>query len=157
MPPINKSVEWYTPAWIFNSLDITFDLDPASPYDMETHVPAAKKYTIFDNGLTKPWHGRVWLNPPYCSQISLWMNRMIDHGNGIALVFCRTDARWCQAAMKKANAILFLAGRVEFVPGKENQHKKNRAGAASVMFAFGHECAVALKNLQDQGVLIMKN
>lgn len=61
---MHKSVEWYTPAWIFKLLGLTFDLDPASPHDMESAVPAATKYTVFDDGLKKPWFGRVWMNPP---------------------------------------------------------------------------------------------
>jgi hypothetical protein len=61
----HKSVEWYTPAWIFEALEMKFDLDPASPHDMDSFVPATLKYTVFDDGLKKPWSGRVWLNPPY--------------------------------------------------------------------------------------------
>jgi hypothetical protein len=89
---VHKSVEWYTPAWIFNELGMSFDLDPSSPHNMETAVPATTKYTIFDDGLTKPWFGRVWLNPPYGPETGAWMSRMADHGNGLALVFSRTDA-----------------------------------------------------------------
>jgi len=48
-----KSVEWYTPAWVFDELGLQFDLDPASPYDMESFIPATTKYTVFDNGLQK--------------------------------------------------------------------------------------------------------
>lgn len=147
-------MEWYTPSWIFEDLDLTFDLDPASPHDFTTAVPAITKYTIFDNGLKKPWHGRVWLNPPYGPDTGMWMERMISHGNGIALIFSRTDAKWCQAAMKSANAILFLAGRVAFVPGNENLHKKGRTGAGIILFAFGSECAIALAKMQDKGFFI---
>ena len=46
-----KSVEWYTPKWIFDELGCDFDLDPSSPHDMESQVPAKEKYTIFDDGL----------------------------------------------------------------------------------------------------------
>ena len=48
----HKSVEWYTPKWIFDELAIAFDLDPCSPHDMESQVPAKVKYTIFDDGLS---------------------------------------------------------------------------------------------------------
>lgn len=151
-----KSVEWYTPQWIFDALGIDFDLDPASPHDYETAVPAAVKYTIFDNGLKKPWIGKVWLNPPYGPKTSIWIRRMIQHGNGIALVFSRTDAAWCQEAMKEASATLFMGGRVQFVPGRENEHKRGRCGAGTVLFAFGEECTNALKKLSSKGVLILK-
>lgn len=153
----HKSVEWYTPAWVFRAIGLTFDLDVASPHDMETAVPAAKKYTVFDNGLSKPWFGRVWMNPPYGPETGQWMKRMAAHNNGIALVFSRTDTSWCQEAMKSANAILFLAGRIEFVPGRENQHKKARCGAGTVLFAWGEDCTVALERLSDRGVFIRTN
>lgn len=149
-----KSVEWYTPSWVFSALGLTFDLDPASPHDMESMVPAGTKYTLFDNGLKKPWFGRVWLNPPYGPDTGTWVRRMAQHGNGIALVFSRTDASWCQDAMRSAQAMLFVSGRIEFVPGLENAHKKSRCGAGTVLFAWGEECVSALQRLSDRGVFI---
>ncbi len=149
--PTYKSVEWYTPEWIFKKLAIDFDLDPCSPHDMESVVPAKTKYTVFDNGLSKPWHDRVWLNPPYGKDTPFWMNRIAEHGNGIALVFSRTDSSWFQNAMRACTSILFFEGRIEFIPGLENQHKKSRSGAGSAMFAFGDECAKAVYRLSDEG------
>lgn len=153
----HKSVEWYTPKWIFDALQVSFDLDPCSPHDMESHVPATVKYTVFDNGLVKPWVGSVFLNPPYGKDTGIWLRRMTDHNNGIALVFSRTDASWFQEAMTAASAILFVSGRIEFVPGLENQHKKSRCGAGTALFAFGSECANALHRLSDRGVFIYCN
>lgn len=150
----HKSVEWYTPKWIFDELGMEFDLDPSSPHDMATDVPAATKYTVFDDGLKKPWFGRVWMNPPYGPSTGMWMARMAAHGRGIALVFSRTDAAWFQGAMRSATAVLFMAGRIEFVPGKENQHKKGRSGAGTALFAFGEECAEALERMSAKGVFL---
>lgn len=149
-----KSVEWYTPKWIFDELGLSFDLDPSSPFDFNTFVPAQTKYTIFDDGLSREWFGRVWLNPPYGPDTSFWMRRLIDHGNGIALVFSRTDAEWCQQAMRASSAMLFLSGRIAFVPGHENAHKADRAGAGTVFFAFGNECADALQKMASRGYYI---
>jgi hypothetical protein len=149
-----KSAEWYTPKWVFDELGLEFDLDPSSPHDMETAVPAKNKYTLFDDGLKKPWHGRVWLNPPYGQSTPIWIRRMIHHNNGVALVFSRTDTAWCQEAMKAASAMLFISGRIEFVPGHENAHKKSRCGAGTVIFAFGNDCASALRKMSDRGVFI---
>ena len=143
------SVEWYTPKWIFDELGLEFDLDPASPHDHETFVPAKEKYTIFDNGLIKPWHGMVWMNPPYGRKIDCWMNRLAHHGNGIALVSSRTDTYWFQLSMSEASAILFLRGRIDFVPGRENKHKESRANAASCLMSFGDVCADALSKDRD--------
>lgn len=150
-----KSVEWYTPPWVFDRLGITFDLDPSSPHDMVLdYIPATDRYTVFDDGLSKPWHGRVWLNPPYSKWTQQWMRRMSAHADGIALVFSRTDAAWFQEAIATADAVLFIAGRIDFVPGHENKHKKSRSGAASVFFAWGKESVIALQRLSDRGFLM---
>jgi len=150
----HKSAEWYTPAWIFEELGLEFDLDPASPHDFDSLVPAKTKYTVFDDGLSKPWFGCVWLNPPYGKSTPFWIRRMIGHNNGIALVFSRTDAAWCQEAMQACRSMLFLSGRIAFIPGIENQHKKGRSAAGTVIFAFGDRCGNALKNMSDRGVYI---
>lgn len=150
----HKSVEWYTPAFIFEALGLSFDLDPAHPHDFKTAVPTRQFYTVFDDGLKKPWHGRVWLNPPYGRDTGLWMRRMIDHADGIALVFSRTDAAWFQEAMKSAGSVLFMAGRIQFIPGNENTHKKGGSGAGTALFAWGDDCQLALKRLSKRGVLI---
>jgi hypothetical protein len=82
------------------------------------------------------------------------MERMAAHGNGIALVFSRTDASWFQLAMKTATAMLFYSGRIEFVPGKENLHKVSRCGAGTAFFAWGNECSAALSRMAGHGVFI---
>jgi hypothetical protein len=149
-----KSVEWYTPSWVFERLAINFDMDPASPHDMDTAVPAIIKYTLFDDGLNQPWQGKVWLNPPYGKTTPIWMSKMVENNNGIALVFSRTDAKWFQNALVAASAVLFVSGRIQFVPGIENIAKKSRCGAGSAFFAFGDECANALSKLSDRGFFI---
>ena len=149
-----KSVEWYTPKWIFDYLDISFDLDPASPSDHETFVPAAIKYTKEEDGLLMPWRGRVFMNPPYGTETPKWMEKFINHSHGIALVFSRTDARWFQSAMFNCDAVLFVAGRIKFVPGHENKHKESGAGAGTAIFAFGQDCFDALIKMADQGIFV---
>ena len=61
----SDSVEWYTPPNIFETLNLEFDLDPASPENKPEYIPVKSWYSIKDNGLEKDWYGRVWLNPPY--------------------------------------------------------------------------------------------
>ena len=43
---VSGSVEWFTPAWVFDALGAKFDLDPCTPGIEHTHVPAAHGYTL---------------------------------------------------------------------------------------------------------------
>jgi hypothetical protein len=71
-PPGSGSVEWYTPAIYIETarqaLGGEFDLDPANCVKANERVRARIYFTRADNGLSKPWHGRIWCNPPYCDR-----------------------------------------------------------------------------------------
>ena len=70
--------------------------------------------TIEDNGLRKPWFGRLWLNPPYGGSdiVGPWMRRMVWHGIGTVLIFARTETDvWFETIWRAASLILFLEGR----------------------------------------------
>lgn len=85
------SDDYYTPKWIFDALDIRFDLDVAAPPGGSL-VPCDRYYTKADDGLTSPWYGTVWMNPPF-SEATPWTNRWFDHGDGIALLPA-AKSRW---------------------------------------------------------------
>ncbi len=143
--------DWLTPPKILRVLGC-FDLDPcapmARPWDM-----AAVHYTIADNGLTKPWHGRVWLNPPYGNQTERWMQRMAEHNNGIALIFARTEtASFFPWVWDYASAVLFLRGRLRFFT-KEGR-EGGVAGAPSALVAYGPQNAVALHAAGIEGKMV---
>lgn len=138
----NESVEWYTPPEIFNALGIEFDLDPcAAPGG--AFVPAKKFYTAEDDGLSRDWHGTVFCNPPYGKETPVWLRKLQDHGDGIALVFARTDPQWFQQAASTASAICFISGRVRFYQGSVNK-RGGSPGAGSCLIAYGEKCAEAL-------------
>ena len=80
-----SSDDHYTPAWIFETLGLNFDLDVASPPGGIPWIPARRYYTMEDDGLSQPWEGLIWMNPPYSSATE-WVRRFIEHGNGIALL-----------------------------------------------------------------------
>lgn len=109
-----RSDEWYTPKAIFDALDCTFDLDPANAAADGAHVPCATRYDR--NGLELPWFGFVWLNPPFGGRNGIvpWLDRFIEHGNGIALTPDRTSAPWFQDAARSVDAILFVTPKVKF-------------------------------------------
>lgn len=65
---LSGSTEWYTPAPVLacvrQALGGYIDLDPASTAEANETVQATRFYTKEDDGLLRPWHGTVFLNPP---------------------------------------------------------------------------------------------
>ncbi|MFY9607384.1 MAG: DNA N-6-adenine-methyltransferase [Blastocatellia bacterium] len=125
--------EWLTPLAILRSLG-PFDLDPCAPLNRPWPT-AAHHLTIEDDGLAHNWFGRVWLNPPY-SKTNQWLGRLADHGNGIALIFARTETRWFfRHVWQRASAVFFFKGRIAFhhTSGKVGAS----AGAPSCLVAYG--------------------
>lgn len=136
--------EWYTPPGVFRALGLRFDLDPCAPAFGADWIPADHRYTREDGGLNRPWFGRVWLNPPYGREAGAWVNRLARHGDGIALVFSRTDVRWWHAAVPSATAVCFIRGRLTFIPGA-GQKAPGNSGGPSALIAWGDENAAALE------------
>jgi phage N-6-adenine-methyltransferase len=146
----NLSVDWYTPRWVFDDLALEFDLDPASPKGGVPWIPAKKHYDIEADGLSSPWVGKVWLNPPYGKHTPLWLEKMSTHRNGVALVFARTDCAWFHKYVYTADAILFLKGRIQFVDGL-GATKGSGSSSGSMLVAWGDECVVALEAMREKG------
>lgn len=135
--------EWLTPPHVLRALG-PFDLDPCAPIVRPWEM-AAQHYTIMDNGLTKQWHGRVWLNPPYAGEMPKWIARLADYGRGTSLLFARTETdAWFDSIWDRATALLFLRGRLTFchVNGKPADYN---AGGPSVLIAYGEDDAARLK------------
>lgn len=143
-------MEWYTPPDVFRALGLAFDLDPCAPvWPRASWIPADLRYSLPDDGLSLPWTGRVWLNPPYARDTAKWLGRLEAHGNGIALVFARTDTAWFQSALARAEAVCFIEGRINFVPAvprRASNGTKSNAGSPSCLIGFGPECAEAVIN-----------
>ena len=75
-----KSVEWYTPTFVFEALKMQFDLDPCSPDISKHKTPAKTHYVLpYNDGLENPWFGEVWCNPPYGRGIEKWVEKMYNH------------------------------------------------------------------------------
>jgi hypothetical protein len=141
---VGSSVEWYTPPELFEAVGLRFDLDPCSPPGGLPWAPIKRWYTRTDDGLARPWRGRVWLNPPYGRGIEHWMKRLTAHGNGIALVHSRTGTVWWREALAGATAVCFVAGRVRFVDGRAGTQPPGASPMPLVLLAYGLECAVAV-------------
>ena len=63
----------------------------------------------------------MWLNSPYGPETALWLEALVRHGDGIALLFARTETemfhRW---VWREAASVFFLEGRLHFYDLKGN-------------------------------------
>lgn len=151
----NKTIEWYTPPWIFEELGIEFDLDPCTKEGGIPWIPAKNHYHKGDNGLSKDWgSSNVWMNPPYGKQTPEWLDKLSNHGTGVSLVFARTDCRWFHDYVTTADAILFLKGRVKFIDGN-GVTGGSGAGCGSMLVAWGKYNVEALIRMKDRGYLVV--
>lgn len=144
------SDEWYTPAYIFSALGCAFDLDVAHPKTSRTHVPC--RQFISANSLEQNWFGFVWMNPPFGSRNSLeiWLDKFFSHGNGVALTPDRTSCPWWQMANRKADAVLFINGKVKFERPDGSIGKSPSNG--TTLFASGPKAMRALLNADANGL-----
>lgn len=115
-PCIGQSDDWYTPPDIFDALKIEFDLDPCSPGPGHW-VPAKTIFTKDDDGLAQTWKGCVFMNPPFGSRHGHvpWLQKFLDHGNGVAVVRAYTSAGWFHDWAVKAETMLFPRGKTKFI------------------------------------------
>lgn len=135
---------WLTPPEIIKALG-HFDLDPCTP-DIMPWKTASNRFTKAQNGLKQEWFGRVWLNPPYSREAVRWLNRLSQHGNGIALIFARTETdMFFSEVWGKANSILFIKGRLYFFREDGIKAKAN-SGAPSCLNAYGQNNSEILKS-----------
>lgn len=142
--------DWLTPPGIIQALG-PFDLDPCASVDQPWRT-ANQQYTIGKNGKLLPWDGMVWMNPPYGTETWEWLELLARHGNGIALIFARTETEgFFQHVWNKADALFFFKGRLHFHMPVSGQRAKGNAGAPSVLAAYGREAVARLKNMTRQG------
>jgi len=122
----SKTPEWYTPQHIIDLtlelFDGTIDTDPCSNSKTEPAVPAIFLYTKQDDGLTQMWHGAVYMNPPYGSEIPRWTEALVNKyergeiREAIALLPGRIDTRWFQPLY--AYLICHIRGRLNYPQSK---------------------------------------
>lgn len=117
--------EWYTPPEFIESAREVMggiDTDPASSDVAQRNVKAKSFFTAEDDGLSKGWSGRVWMNPPYTSGlVDKFLDKLCGHvkdgsvSSAIVLVNNATDTKWFQGAAECAGAICFPKGRIRFL------------------------------------------
>ena len=143
-PCLGASDEWYTPPEIFQALGLVFVLDPCSPGPGHW-VPAQTIYTRVDDGLARPWFGRVFVNPPFGGRHGHlpWIEKFLAHGNGIAIVRAYTSASWFRDLALRAETMLFPRGKTKFI--RPDGTVGSQPGHGVVLLGMGGHCNRALQ------------
>ena len=106
--------ELYTPKHIFDALGVIFDLDVCAPAGGGLHVPAVEYFDLESDGLKAKWFGCVWMNPPF-SKPSPWVERFMNHNNGIALLPLSGNSRWWRKLWHSDLGVLMVEPNTGFI------------------------------------------
>lgn len=138
------SDSWLTPPEWIAALG-PFDLDPCCPPDMPwptakvmlTKDSAGGDLTKWQGGCAAPWHGRVWLNPPFGREAHMWLLKLAMHGNGIGLIPARTETEmFYECVWGKAHGVCFVKGRPHF-HYPDGKRAPFNSGAPIALVAYG--------------------
>ena len=153
--------EWYTPQ---THLDAAYevlgniDLDPASSEIANKTVQADRIFTIDDDGLTKEWAGRVWMNPPYAQPfIAQFVEKLASEyeagrvTEAISLTHNYTDTVWFHRAAKSCAAICFTRGRIGFL---SPEGKKAAPTQGQAFFYYGSKVAEFVASFSRIGFVV---
>jgi len=108
--------DWYSPPWLFELMAVEFACDPASPPGGVPWIPARQHFSIEDDGLSQPWEGLVWLNPPY-SAPAPWCYKWAQHGDGVIVLRADLSTKGPAAAFAAAETLFVPTPRLQFVNG----------------------------------------
>lgn len=150
---IVSSDEYYTPPHIIEALG-HFDLDPATPKNPKWRT-ADVMFTKEDDGLSKDWFGRVFLNPPYSKPlVSQFMEKMAKHNNGIALIVPKLGTKlFREVIYPSCSAIYILNERIKFFD--ENWVQQKSPICQSMLVAFGEENKRAIQESGLKGIMLV--
>lgn len=150
---VGKTDEWYTPPHVFAAMGVHFDLDVSSPgREVTPWIPASRALTKAAYGLSAPWQGFIWMNPPFGGRNGLvpWLERFFAHGRGVALVPDRTSAPWWQTYAAKADAVLFVSPKLRFIGADGKEGMSPAQGTA--LLAAGPSAVAALQRAERAGL-----
>lgn len=139
-----RNDRWLTPLDLVQKLG-EFDLDPAGAPGHQTAREVWTPEEVGD-GLSLPWEGRVWLNPPYGREMRAWVEQLARHGDGVAIIPARVDtALFHECVFGVADAVNFMRGRVRFqLP---DGTRADPAAFPTCLVAYGKRNAQVLANV----------
>jgi phage N-6-adenine-methyltransferase len=132
--------EWYTPKPYIEAARAVMgkiDVDPASSVEANKVVKAETIHTAEDNGLKQEWAGKLWMNPPYASElVGKFIEKLaisVESGavsEALVLVNNATETKWFARLASVSAVLCFPTGRVKFWhPRKESMPLQGQAVA----------------------------
>lgn len=116
-------VEYYTPKPIVEAARLTMgtiDLDPASSLAANESISATDFFTEQCDGLSRMWHGNVWMNHPFArGQNHLWIDKLVSEfessrvQQACCITFASTSEKWFRPLLFRPQC--FLYGRTNYL------------------------------------------
>ena len=146
---------WLTPRWLVDALDLptVVDVDPCAP-SVRYWSTGRRHFNKQQDGFNRPWNPSdfYWVNPPYGAECAAWMAKLADHGNGLLLIFARTDTKafhdWV-FAHPHTSAVFFFRGRLRFA--NRAGEEVGTAGAPSALIAYGAKALGVIRRAIREG------
>lgn len=120
----SKTDLWETPQEFFDRLndEFGFDLDVCA---LPENAKCASYYTPDQDGLSQPWDGVCWCNPPYGRDIGKWVQKAYEENKKennfiVMLLPARTDTKWFHDYIYGKAEIRFVKGRLKFGESKNS-------------------------------------
>lgn len=162
--------EWYTPEWLIGPVVDMFgaiDTDPATSFAVNLkYIKAKTFYTKHTNGLdlSRPWHGKVFLNPPYGkgeSSAGKFIERLcneFESGNVKQAITCLNQAsmtsKWFYSIVPRlVSAHCIINGRPNFIPPQGKTATSPNKG--TVFSYFGSETPQFCEIFRPMGQIVI--
>jgi phage N-6-adenine-methyltransferase len=120
----SKTDLWETPQDLFDKLDkeFGFTLDACA---IPSNAKCKEYFTPEQDGLSQPWFGVVWCNPPYGRQIGRWVRKAYYASTSgcadvVMLLPARTETQWFQDYIYHRAEVRFIRGRLRFSGATQN-------------------------------------
>ena len=116
--------EWYTPKPIIEAARNVMgniELDPASTSEANKVIKAQNIHTKEDNGLKQDWAGKLWLKPPYASDlVGKFIDKLaesVESGavkEALVLVNNATETKWFARLASISSFLCFPNSRIKY-------------------------------------------
>ena len=139
--PAESKDLWQTPKALFDNLnaEFNFQLDVcASEGNRLCHYWFDEELSALNNEWDEHYNDSAFMNPPY-SDTQLFLSRAAQQASEhnitvVALVNANTDTKWFSDAVKSANEVRLISGRIAFVKPDGKKANGNTKGQCLIIW-----------------------